>query len=59
MSDNNIGNTANQAEAQEPADKMVPVKVPASVKRALTVKAGGRGKVSPYVRALIERDLAA
>lgn len=58
MSDNNIGNTSSTEAAQESCDSVVPVALPASTKAALTKKAG-KGKVSPYVRSLIERDLAA
>lgn len=58
MSDSNIGDTVSPEAAQESCVVVIPVKVPASTKDRLTKKAG-KGKVSPYVRALIERDLAA
>lgn len=58
MSDNKIGNTSSADDSQDVCDTVIPVMVPAALKLRV-IERVGKGKVSPYVRALIERDLAA
>jgi hypothetical protein len=59
LSGNDIGDTPPRGVAQEDScNALIPVAVPKALK-ALVIARVGKGKVSPYVRALIERDLAA
>ena len=59
MTVNKIGNTPPEESPQvESCDVVIPVAVPRELKVRVVARYG-KGQVSPRIRALIERDLAA